>query len=180
MSLPFNDEISEFPSLFMPQSLRKSTSVDSFAQYNLDHWQNYPLIQHSRGATQALQDKLRGESLSFVQHGLNRQMDADGDRYDPLSHTDTEGYRREFSKTQDAAKSAIRGGDLPLPSRAINNNTFCQQASDRPLSSRNRSGSVGSRPNSLLSSILLNTTVPPSNSVSYDYFEPQPLHITTA
>jgi hypothetical protein len=184
------DDISELQSPPLPPpSLRKSTSVDSFAHYNREYWpnrvQSVSRPESSRGpaasAARMRLDKqglntgrLRGESLSS---GSTRILDADGDRYDPLSAAATERYRRGLLKTHDAAKLPIRGGDLPLPSRTVNNgaSTIASTSSTLPtapdnlrqvsdiLGSSGRSGcnsSVSSR------KITINTQVPPSISVS--------------
>jgi len=174
----------------LPQPLRKSFSVDSFAPYQgygPTRGQSVPRHDSSRGPLAASGTKARqvqatgrprGESLSS---GSSRVLDADGDRYDPLSASATERYRRGQLKA--VAKQPIRGGDLPLPLRTPTNsvstiastsstlpsatanmsrNSSSRQAPDRP-SGRSRSGSTGIIPSR---KITINTQVPPSNPVS--------------
>ena len=175
----------------LPQLLRKSFSVDSFAPYQgcgSTRGKSVPRNDSSRGPLAASGTKagqvqatgrLRGESLSS---GSSRILDADGDRYDPLSASATERYRRGQLKT--VAKQPIRGGDLPLPLRTPTNsvstiastsstllnatanmprNPSSRQSSDRPASGRSRSDSTGINPSR---KITINTQVPPSNPVS--------------
>ncbi|CAA7265781.1 unnamed protein product [Cyclocybe aegerita] len=126
-------------SLAPPQNLRKSISVDSFAQYGRDGsrsirgYPNSPSEQPQAPlhATQAESQvrpdrqpwvgRNRGESLSSVHrdHGPS-PLDSDVDRYDPLNLPALERFRRASLKNQDTSKPSIRGGDLPLPARSHN------------------------------------------------------------
>lgn len=136
-----SDETSHFgPSSLAPhQSLRKSTSVDSFAQlrdsprtytYSTDSpefsrqnvYGSHSVAQ-GRPEKQPQSGRHRGESLSSAERrpDASPPSDSDIDRYDPLNVTPADRFRRTSLKNSDSSKSFIRGGDLPLPSRARNN-----------------------------------------------------------
>ncbi|KAF9526442.1 ras guanine nucleotide exchange factor domain-containing protein [Crepidotus variabilis] len=183
---PDDDEDADFVSLTRlgppsstlapPQSLRKSISVDSFAQYNSSRQLDSPrtpVEQHL--SRQPWISRHRGESLSSVDHPVARPMDADGDRYDPLSAAATERYRRASLKVHEPPKSSIRAGDLPLPSRSHNNSISTTASapgisesippsSSRPSSfklgsSRSRSGSMNHVHSNPLKRIVIDTQV---------------------
>lgn len=138
-SAPPGQELTEIShldpsSLAAPQSLRKSLSVDSFAQYNRDSYKNHsnesaePNRNMMYGLTVNTQaqptipifpPRSRGESLSFLQqdHEPPFPPDPDVDRYDLLSHTALEHARRLSLKTQEPSSASLRGGDLTLPAR---------------------------------------------------------------
>lgn len=138
-SAPPGQELTEIShlgpsSLAAPQSLRKSLSVDSFAQYNRDSYKNHsnesaePNRNMMYGLTVNTQaqptipifpPRSRGESLSFLQqdHEPPFPPDPDVDRYYLLSHTALEHARRLSLKTQEPSSASLRGGDLTLPAR---------------------------------------------------------------
>ena len=137
-------------SLVLPQSLRKSVSVDSFAKYGHESsrsgrgqsgsdqnaLQNLiygpSLDSPSRPEKYSFLARHRGESLNTVY--LERDSSPSGsdiDRYDPLTISSTERFRHSSLKNQEMHKPLIRGGELPLPSR------IQQNASLSPLNINN-------------------------------------------
>lgn len=127
------------PSLVPPQSLRKSISVDSFAHYGRDgsrlardHGAQSPESPRAFHFTPVLgppppekspwTGRHRGESLSAVHKETQPAvpLDSDIDRYDPQNLVNVDRFRRSSLKTPESPKALIRGGDLPLPSRAPN------------------------------------------------------------
>ena len=125
-------------SLTPAPSLRKSVSVDSFAQYN----QKSPAISGPRqnrghtgsalepprnivyGVSSSLQ-KEREEQIQARNQGANDDStngkgsalhDSDVERSDTLG-SPVERYRHTSPKPQDHTKPVLRGGELPLPSR---------------------------------------------------------------
>lgn len=114
-------------SLAPPYSLRKSISVDSFAQYTRDA--RAPLAENqlpaygtSAGTERepiSWSSRSRGQSLSSIQpdHPPSFPLDSDVDRYEPLSVSPTERFRRQSLKSPESPMSPLRGGDLTLPSR---------------------------------------------------------------
>ncbi|PPQ64266.1 hypothetical protein CVT24_008404 [Panaeolus cyanescens] len=128
------------PALAPPQSLRKSISVDSFAQYGRDgaHSSRSHVTQPPESPREFHVSPLpgplshpekpvwtgrnRGESLSFVHKEASSgvPLDSDIDRYDPQNANTMDRFRRSSLKAPESPKALIRGGDLPLPSRAPN------------------------------------------------------------
>ncbi len=121
-------------------SLRKSVSVDSFAQYN----QKSPVlsgprpnrghtgsaIEPPRNIVYGVSSSLQKEREEQIQATRNQGADDNStkDGMDPALHdsdverSDTLGspverYRHTSPKPQDHAKPVLRGGELPLPSR---------------------------------------------------------------
>ncbi|KAF8168080.1 ras guanine nucleotide exchange factor domain-containing protein [Crassisporium funariophilum] len=122
-------------SLAPPQNLRKSISVDSFAQYGRDssravrgYTNTSPDPYSSFNEAPSVTDepvwsgRHRGESLSSIKaDNATSSLDSDVDRYDPLDMPPTERFRHLSLKNQDLPKTFVRGGDLPLPPRVQNN-----------------------------------------------------------
>lgn len=179
-------------SVLTPPALRKSVSVDSFPHYSreLRVVRGQPPITSRNPPSQTRVDRhilagrLRGESLSSP-YASNRPVDTDRDRYDPPTSNLIDGYR-PITKTYDA-RSLIRGGDLPLPSRSQNNPSTVastpsstghasstsppssrtpsqKRAATRPDSgggNRSRSGSAGYAMPLSSKKIAINTQIPP-------------------
>ena len=208
-----NDEISRLgpSSLAPPQSLRKSISVDSFAKYGRDGARSNrkngtaspdsprspvygsPVESAVRPDRKPWSGRIRGESLSLMQrdHCIPPALDSDGDRYDPL--TSIERFRRVSLKNPDPLRSAIRGGDLPLPSRSqtssmsgtptnttpreglsqVPSSSSLASSSKRPFNfavanpGRSRSGSLGYAPPSAPKRMVINTHIAPPVSRMY-------------
>ena len=121
-------------------SLRKSISVDSFAQYN----QKSPVLSGPRpnrghtgsalepprnivyGVSSSLQKEREEQIQATRNQGVNDNSTKDGkgsslhdsdvERSDTLG-SPVERYRHTSPKPQDHAKPVLRGGELPLPSR---------------------------------------------------------------
>lgn len=121
-------------------SLRKSISVDSFAQYN----QKSPVLSGPRpnrghtgsaiepprnivyGVSSSLQKEREEQIQATRNQGVNDNStkdvmdsalhDSDVERSDTLG-SPVERYRHTSPKPQDHAKPVLRGGELPLPSR---------------------------------------------------------------
>ncbi|KAF8973945.1 ras guanine nucleotide exchange factor domain-containing protein [Flammula alnicola] len=190
-------------SLAPPQNLRKSVSVDSFAQYSREGSRSQSnessepprnLVYGIQVETQAHSDKPawsprhRGESLSSMHRDYDSSfpLDSDVDRYDPISLPAIERFRHQSLKGQDPSKTFIRGGELPLPSRAqnsssattpndrereslpsISSTSSLQSASRRgnayvtPSAGRMRSGSLGYNPSSSSKRTVVNPHNPP-------------------
>ena len=175
-------------SLPPPQNLRKSISVDSFAKFNRefsrpgrsytvsDQNASQNLVcalspESSRPGKHGLSVRHRGESMSTVDIDQDSPLESDTDRYDPLTVTSTERFRHLSLKNLEMQKPLVRGGELPLPSRAqqktslspLNTNNITNLSTVRPSlashpsfdsskrvnsytslnSSRSRSGSLG-------------------------------------
>ena len=129
-------------SLAPPQNLRKSISVDSFAKFNREGSrpgrsytvsdknasQNlvYALSSESslRSGKHGLSVRHRGESLSTVYIDMDSPLESDTDRYDPLNISSTERFRHLSLKNLEMQKPLVRGGELPLPSRALQNTSL--------------------------------------------------------
>ena len=127
-------------SLPPPQSLRRSVSVDSFSRessragrsctlsaqnssQNLVH--SLPLESLSGPEKQIFSVGHRGESLSTVYLDQDSSpLESDTDRYDPLTISSTERFRHLSFKNQEKQKPLVRGGELPLPSRAQQNTSL--------------------------------------------------------
>lgn len=140
-----SEETSKLPlsSLSPLQNLRKSISVDSFVQYGREGSRSYS-NQSPKHLKNGLYDTDTGtdgnthpemEPWSGRHHGENSgsssvprdhdspsPLDFDVDRSDSLSDANSsERFRRISLKTQEPSISFVRGGHLPLPSRARNN-----------------------------------------------------------
>jgi len=137
------DESSPLPpsSLAPPASLRKSVSVDSFAQFKEQPHTPRPHTANSQDSSRSTANsssadseprplkpfrfaRTRGESVGAGPIDTPH-FDSDVERYDPLASTTgiMERFRRGSLKSQDSHKHSIRGGDLPLPSRAPSTST---------------------------------------------------------
>ena len=146
-------------SLPSPQSLRKSLSVDSFPNVGRESSrsgrgytvsdQNIPQnLVHSlspdspsRQGKHSFSVRHRGESLSTVYVDQDSSpSESDIDRYDPLTISSTERFRHLSLKNQEMHKPLVRGGELPLPSRAQ------QNISISPLNTSNMSNFSTVRP----------------------------------
>jgi hypothetical protein len=101
------------------QSLRKSLSVDSFAQYHRD---KQPTLapRSVRGNSTlgsrafATPTELKREREFHLPVNEESSVDSDVDRSDPLSRP-IERFRQ--SSLKDQPRPLVRGGELPLPSR---------------------------------------------------------------
>ena len=131
-------------SLAPPQNLRKSTSVDSFAKFSREGSrpgrsytvsdknasQNlvYALSPESasRPGKHGLSVRHREESMSTVYIDQDSPSESDTDRYDPLNISSTERFRHLSLKNLEMQKPLVRGGELPLPSRAQQNTSLSQ------------------------------------------------------
>jgi hypothetical protein len=128
-------------SLAPPQNLRKSISVDSFAKFSREGSrpgrsytvsdqnasQNlvYALIPESSWPGKlGLSVRHRGESMSTVYIDQDSPSESDTDRYDPLNISSTERFRHLSLKNLEMQKPLVRGGELPLPSRAQQNTSL--------------------------------------------------------
>ena len=129
-------------SLAPPQNLRKSISVDSFAKFsressrpgrsytvsdqNVSQNLVYALSPESssRPGKHGLSVRHRGESMSNVNTDQDSPSESDTDRYDPLNISSTERFRHSSLKNLEMQKPLVRGGELPLPSRAQQNNSL--------------------------------------------------------
>lgn len=127
-------------SLAPPQSLRKSLSVDSFAQYAGDDCRSgssNPSVGSSRNlvygipfdgqgesSIPAWSSRSRGQSLSSMQrdHEPTFPPDSYVDCYDPLSMSRRERFRRQSLKSPEAPTPSVRAGDLTLPARISTTN----------------------------------------------------------
>ncbi|KAH9486912.1 Ras guanine nucleotide exchange factor P [Psilocybe cubensis] len=138
-----SEEATKLPlsSLSPLQNLRKSISVDSFVQYGREGSRNYS-NQSPKHLKNSLYDTEMGtdsnthpevepwssrrENLSSsstpVDHDSPSPLDFDVDRSDSITDANSsERFRRISLKTQEPTIPFIRGGHLPLPSRARNN-----------------------------------------------------------
>ena len=127
-------------SLVLPQSLRKSVSVDSFAQYTGDECSSgsgdpsagpsrnlvygIPFEAQAESSLPAWSSRLRGQSLSSIQRDYEPPFrpDFDVDRYDPLSLSRVERFRRQSLKSPEVPIPSVRAGDLTLPARTTTMN----------------------------------------------------------
>jgi len=124
----------------LPQSLRKSVSVDSFPKFSREssrpsrgytvsdksssqHLVYEPPPDSSSGSEKYnVSARHRGESLSTVYVEQNPSpSESDIDRYDLLTRSSTERFRHSSLKNQEMQKPHVRGGELPLPSRTQQN-----------------------------------------------------------
>lgn len=124
--------------LGIPQSLRKSLSVDSFVQYGREpqpivntrpsRVNTGTALDPPRGLVFNVSESLkrerdrrpqvtrdRGASLSSVDNGYQSSRNGDSDIERSDSVTSVDGYRRV--KGQEPSRPSIPGGELPLPSR---------------------------------------------------------------
>ena len=136
-----------------PHSLRKSTSVDSFAQLR-DNSRSHPTetpapkenASHPQpvpSTRQLHRGRHRGESLGSAESRRDpaTPADSDVDRYDPLNAAGSDRFRRI---SLHSSKASIKGGDLPLPSRARNNSIAVTPISEEHGSRRGSLPSVSS------------------------------------
>lgn len=109
-------------------TLRKSLSVDSFVKYSRDTRTSVasPTVASrpgqpytdSKRSHPTLTRSSREQTNPLVPNfDSTDPTDSDVDRYDPLS-SPVERYRQVSLTTQEPYKPVIRGGHLPLPSRA--------------------------------------------------------------
>jgi hypothetical protein len=135
-------------SLPPPQSLRKSLSVDSFAKLGPQSSRSgrgytvpgqNPLHNLACGDSPSRPEKHtsirhRGESFSTLYVDQDSSpSESDIDRYDPLTISSTERFRHLSLKNPEIHKPLVRGGELPLPSRAQQNtNIITSFSSVRP------------------------------------------------
>lgn len=128
-------------SLPPPQSLRKSISVDSFAKFSRecsrpgrsytvsDQNASQSLVyalspeSSSRPGKHGPSVRHRGESMGTVYIDQDSPLESDTDRYDPLI-TSKERFRHLSLKNLEMQKPLVRGGELPLPSRAQQNTSL--------------------------------------------------------
>ena len=131
-------------SLAPPQNLRKSISVDSFPKFSRESsrpGRSYTVSDQnasqnlvyglspessSRPGKHGLSVRHREESMSTVYIDQDSPSESDTDRYDPLNISSTERFRHLSLKNLEMQKPLVRGGELPLPSRAQQNTSLSQ------------------------------------------------------
>jgi len=134
------------PSLAPPRSLRKTVSVDSFAQYNHDGFRNqsnrfpepsgshvYGIVPETQRGSDAQVWPRRHHDESLISHHLDRESpsppDSDVERYDPVEQAAIEHFQHVSLKSQDPSQAPIRPGDLSLPSRTQSSSAVASPSS---------------------------------------------------